>query len=89
MGEALSTFDPGSVTVSVEPNSVAGVADAFVRRPPRGYAVMVVSDANLAPGEFLIHSDWADAEGTLARYVDAAREALALNLALDSGVDAR
>ena len=84
MGEVLATFDPGTVVVSVEPDAVTEVSEAFARRPPRSHSITVTADRTLATGEFRLQSEWADAEGTFQRYIEAAREAVELHLGLDS-----
>ncbi len=83
LGEVLQVFEPGSLEVSVAPDLVAELTEILAPRNVHGTRVRVVPDANLLPGEFRMHSEWADADGTFERYLAAAREALELHLSGD------
>jgi flagellar biosynthesis/type III secretory pathway protein FliH len=83
IGEVLATFDPGPICLSVHPNDFATASDAIANRPPNGQTLTLANDHTLAPGEFRLSSEWADAEGTFERYIEAAREALEMHLAVD------
>lgn len=83
LAEVLTTFDPGNICLSVHPDDAETAAECLLRRPPNGQHVSVLTDRNLAPGEFRLNSDWAQAEGTFDRYMAAAREALELHLSAD------
>lgn len=76
LGEALRQFESDPLEVAVSPGDVADVVDAVSSRGSFATRVNVVGDPGLQPGEFHIHSEWADAEGTFDRYVAAARDAL-------------
>jgi hypothetical protein len=69
--------------VSVAPDLVAELTEILAPRNAHGTRVKVVPDANLLPGEFRMHSEWADADGTFERYLAAARDALELHLSGD------
>ena len=83
LGEVLAAFDPGAIVVSVHPDDAAAAIDAVAGRTPNGQVITVISDSGLASGEFRLHSEWAQAEGTFDRYLAAAREALELHLSAD------
>ncbi|MGZ4804934.1 MAG: FliH/SctL family protein, partial [Ilumatobacteraceae bacterium] len=80
LGEVLQVFEPGSLEVSVAPDLVAELTEILAPRNVHGTRVKVAADANLLPGEFRLHSEWADADGTFERYLAAARNALELHL---------
>ncbi len=83
LGEVLQAFEPGALEVSVAPDLVAELSDILAPRNVHGERVTVVGDASLLPGEFRMHSEWADADGTFERYLAAARDALELHLSGD------
>ncbi|MCU1393262.1 MAG: hypothetical protein JWM34_1690 [Ilumatobacteraceae bacterium] len=83
LGEVLTAFDPGSLVLSVNPDDLDAASESMARRPPNGHTVSIVGDRHLATGEFRLTSDWASADGTFDRYLDAAREALELHLSAD------
>lgn len=76
LGEVLRTFELEPLEVSVVPDSVADVVEALSLQPRLAGNVSVVGDPTLHPGEFHIHSEWADADGTFDRYLALARDAL-------------
>lgn len=76
LGEVLRTFELEPLEVSVVPDSVADVVDVLNQQPRLAGGVTVVGDPTLHPGEFRIHSEWADADGTFDRYLVLAREAM-------------
>jgi flagellar biosynthesis/type III secretory pathway protein FliH len=83
VGEVLATFDPGAICLFVHPDDLAAATDAVAERSPNGQTLTVSSDSTLHPGEFRLSSEWADAEGTFDRYMEAAREAIEMHLAVD------
>ncbi|MEY2552469.1 MAG: hypothetical protein QOC57_329 [Ilumatobacteraceae bacterium] len=83
LGEVLQVFEPGALEVSVASDLVSELAGIMANRNAHGARVKVVGDATLLPGEFRVHSEWADADGTFERYLAAAREALELHLSGD------
>jgi flagellar biosynthesis/type III secretory pathway protein FliH len=83
LGEVLQVFDPGSIEVSVAADLVAELSEILAPRNVHGTRVKVVADPTLLPGEFRLHSEWADADGTFERYLAAARDALELHLSGD------
>jgi flagellar biosynthesis/type III secretory pathway protein FliH len=78
--ETLAALDEGSVEVRVPPALVDQTEQAMAHRSSK-MAVLVVGDPALGDGEFRVRAEWADAEGTFERFVEAAREALALYMA--------
>lgn len=76
LGEVLAAFETDPLEVSVAPSDVTEVAAVMAARPQLAARVNVVGDPQLAEGEFRIHSEWADADGTFDRYLAAARDAL-------------
>jgi flagellar assembly protein FliH len=83
LGEVLRTFEPGPVELSVANDLVDDLQQIIAARSGHVDRVTVVGDHSLAPGEFRLHSEWADADGTFDRYLEAARDALELNVAGD------
>jgi flagellar biosynthesis/type III secretory pathway protein FliH len=80
LGEVLQSFEPGALEVSAAPELVNELSEMLAPRNKHGMRVRVVADPDLLPGEFRLHSDWADADGTFQRYLDVARQALELHL---------
>ncbi len=76
LGEVLRTFELEPLEVSVVPESVADVVEVLGQQPRLANGVTVVGDPTLHPGEFRIHSEWADADGTFDRYLALARDAM-------------
>jgi hypothetical protein len=85
LGEALRAFDADPLEISVAPSDVADVVDAISARSTDASRITVIGEASLSPGEFLIHSAWADAVGTFDRYFAAARDALERAVAGERG----
>jgi flagellar biosynthesis/type III secretory pathway protein FliH len=85
LGEALRAFDADPLELSVSPTDVADVVDAIALRANDATRVTVMGDPTLAPGEFHIHSSWADAAGTFDRYFAAARDAMERSVAGERG----
>ena len=72
------------VEVSVVPDAVADVVDVLDQQPRLAGVVTVVGDPTLHPGEFRIHREWADADGTFDRYLTLARDAMERLVMADS-----
>jgi flagellar biosynthesis/type III secretory pathway protein FliH len=85
LGEALRAFDADPLEVSVAPSDVADVVDAISARSSDASRISVIGEPSLRPGEFLIHSAWADAVGTFDRYFAAARDAMERAVAGERG----
>jgi flagellar biosynthesis/type III secretory pathway protein FliH len=83
LGEVLQVFEPGPLEISVATDLVTELAEILATRNVHGARVKVVADSTLLPGEFRVHSEWADADGTFERYLAAARDALELHLSGD------
>jgi flagellar biosynthesis/type III secretory pathway protein FliH len=83
LGEVLRTFEPGPLELAVSPALVGDVEAIIAARNEYGEHTVVVGDESLAPGEFRLRSEWADAEGTFERYMQAARNALEMTVVDD------
>ncbi|MBI4885057.1 MAG: hypothetical protein HY826_13485 [Actinobacteria bacterium] len=78
VGEVLRAFEPGAMELSVAFDLVDDVAAIMASRGDCGGRVVVSGASDLVPGEFRLHSEWADADGTFDRYLEAARTAFEL-----------
>ncbi|MCE9620944.1 MAG: hypothetical protein K8R99_01215 [Actinomycetia bacterium] len=76
LGEVLRAFEPGPIELSVATDLVGELEAIMATRNDYADRVKVVDDPTLKPGEFRLHSEWADADGTFERYISAARAAL-------------
>lgn len=79
LGEVLRTFESGPIELSVANDLVGDLQRIIADRTGHVDRVTVVGDHSLVPGEFRLHSEWADADGTFDRYLRAARDAMELN----------
>lgn len=77
--EALGQLEPGQLELAVEPGVVDELSELFAKADHQ-MAVAVVPDEALAPGEYRLRTEWAEADGTWERYVEAAREAMTMYL---------
>jgi flagellar biosynthesis/type III secretory pathway protein FliH len=75
--EALTQLEPGELELAVEP-SVLEELTALFAAADHAMPIRVTAGDGLTAGEYRIRTDWAEADGTWDRYIEAAREAMTM-----------
>lgn len=80
IAEAIDAVDTGPIVVSVRSDMVERIS-AMIGSATGQTNVVVAADDSLSFGEFRLRTEWAEAEGTWDRYLDAARTAIEMYIA--------
>lgn len=83
LGEVLNALEPDPLELAVTPGLVDDVEGIIATRSDHAGRITVIGDPSMAPGEFRLRSEWADAEGTFQKYMSCARAALETMVAED------
>jgi flagellar biosynthesis/type III secretory pathway protein FliH len=76
---AIEALEPGRLELSVEPDVVEELTAMF-EAADHQMEIMVVASDSVGPGEYKLRTEWAEADGSWDRYIEAAREAMTMYL---------